>query len=102
MEAEQRVKEPAVQQSQPNPTKSVRITFEEFQKLSVLICQAIKELEQEGQDSVAQGEIVNRIARTLVEEDGEAQSIEKMAETAKKISNCINHLITKEHVLMIT
>jgi hypothetical protein len=38
----------------------------------------------------------------IVRDEGAGTSIEKAAETAKKISNCINHMITKEGVLMIT
>ena len=56
------------QMSQP-AKKNTKITFEEFQKLSFMICEAIKELENEGQDSVPQGDIVNRIAQKIVTEE---------------------------------
>ena len=75
-------------QSQP-ADKKVKITFEEYQKISVMICEAIQELEREGQDSVPQGEIVNKIAMKIVTEEGIAPSVEKMGEFAKKIQNCI-------------
>lgn len=35
-------------------------------------------------------------------EDAAGTNVAKAAETAKKIGNCINHLITKENVLMVT
>ena len=104
MEAEERAKQrkkEAPTQSQP-AEKKVKITWEEYQKLSIMICDIIKNNTDEDNDSMVQGEIVNRIAQKIVTEEGSAQSVEKMAETAKKIHNCITHLITKENVLMIT
>jgi len=59
-------------------------------------------MEEEGEDSVPQGEIVNRIANRIVEEENSATSVEKMSEIAKKIHHCISHLIKKENVLMVT
>ena len=38
----------------------------------------------------------------IVRDDNEGASVEKAAENAKKIANCINHLIVKENILMIT
>ena len=105
MEAELNQKENIVnnQQSQQQADqKKVKITFEEYQKLSIQICQTIKEMESEGQDSVAQGVIVNRIAQKMLEEESAATSIEKMSDIAKKIHHCITHLIKKENVLMVT
>lgn len=68
----------------------------------MLIVGSVKELEREGQESAAQAEIVNRVIQKVVKEDGQGTSVEKAAETAKKITNCINHLIAKENILMIT
>ena len=51
MEAELNQKENIVnnQQSQQQAEqKKVKITFEEYQKLSIMICQTIKEMESEG------------------------------------------------------
>lgn len=90
-----------VQQSQPSK-KNTKITYDEYQKLSFMICEAIRELADEGQDSVPQGDIVNRIAQKIVSEEGMAPSVEKLGEIAKKIQNCISHLINKENVLSIT
>ena len=82
--------------------KKVKITYEEFQRLSMLIVGAIKELEHEGQESAAQAEIMNRVIQKIVQDDSTVMSVEKAAESAKKVANCINHLITKENILMIT
>lgn len=49
-----------------------------------------------------QSDIVNKVINKIVLNEGAGTSIEKAAETAKKITNCINHMITKENVLMIT
>lgn len=68
----------------------------------MLIVGTIKEFEREGTESAAQAEIVNRVIQKIIVDEGSATSMEKAAETAKKIANCINHLITKENILMIT
>ena len=68
----------------------------------MLIVGTIKEFEHEGQESAAQAEIVNRVIQKIVKDDTGATSMEKAAETAKKVANCINHLITKENILMVT
>ena len=68
----------------------------------MLIVSAIKDLEREGQDSAPQSDIINRVVTKVVREEDSGTSIEKAQETAKKIANCINHLITKENILMIT
>lgn len=49
-----------------------------------------------------QSEIVNKILQKIVVEDSAGTNVAKAAETAKKIGNTINHLITKENVLMVT
>ena len=35
-------------------------------------------------------------------EEGSGTSVEKAAETAKRVANCINYLIKKENILLIT
>ena len=37
-----------------------------------------------------------------MQEDAQGTNVAKAAETAKKIGNCISHLITKENVVMVT
>jgi len=63
---------------------------------------AVKEFEQEGEEAAKQSEVVNRVIQQLVKIEGQGTSVEKAAETAKKVNNCINHLITKENILMVT
>ena len=45
---------------------------------------------------------MNRVIQKIVQDDSNVMSVEKAAESAKKVANCINHLITKENILMIT
>lgn len=68
----------------------------------MLIVGAVKEFEKEGQESALQSDIINKVIQEIVKVEGQGTSVEKAAETAKKVTNCINHLITKENVLMIT
>ena len=54
-------------------------------------------------DSVSQADIVNRLVQRLEVEEGAAgTSLERTEQTSRKIQNVINHMITKENVLMIT
>ena len=68
----------------------------------MLIVGAIKELERDGEDSAPQHEIINRVVNKVVRGENQGTSVEKAQETSKKIANCINHLITKENILMVT
>jgi hypothetical protein len=45
---------------------------------------------------------MNRVIQKIVQDDSNFMSVEKAAELAKKVANCINHLITKENILIIT
>ena len=100
MEEEKRAQEAQAQQSQPE--RKVKITFEEYQRISVLIVATIKAREREGSDSVSQSEIINEIVKQLEVDESHGTSMERALETSKKVSNCIQHLITKENVLMVT
>ena len=91
----------AAQPSQPESRK-VKITFEEYEKLSKLIVSTIKTFERDGHDSIAQHEVVNSLVQRIEIDDGNQTSIEQSVETSKKIQNVIDHLIKKEKVLMIT
>jgi rRNA-processing protein FCF1 len=91
-----------VPQSQAEP-KKIKITFEEYQKIAYMVMDAIRELKEEGgEDSVSQAQIVNKLVQHLELQEGSGTSLERSLETSKKISNVIQHLITKENVLMIT
>lgn len=108
MEKEQR------QQSQPKSTKviveepakaqKVKITYDEFTKLTQLIVYTIRQFEKEsGMESVSQADIVNRLIQQIeVEDNINGTSMERAVETSKKIANVIQHLITKENVLIVT
>jgi hypothetical protein len=68
-----------------------------------MVVEAIRELKAEsGEDSVSQAQIVNKLVHHLELQEGSGTSLERSLETSKKISNVIQHLITKEDVLMVT
>ena len=62
----------------------------------------MKQMKQAGEDSVAQAQIVNRLVQILEVQEGSGTTLERSVETSNKISKVINHLITKEDVLMVT
>ena len=79
--AEENQKRPVM--SQPKE-KTTKMTFEQYQKLAVQVCEIIEEASKEtDQDSIPQGEVVNKIVQKMVEEENQAHSIERMAEIAK-------------------
>ena len=49
----------------------------------------LKDFEREGQESVSQADVVNRVIQKVVIEEGAGTSVEKAADTAKKVGNCI-------------
>jgi hypothetical protein len=100
MEKQKRAQETKNAQSQPD--KKIKITFEEYSRISILIVGAIKERERQGEEAVTQSEIINDIVKQLEVDDGAGTSMDKALETSKKVANCIQHLITKENVLMVT
>lgn len=54
-------------------------------------------------ESVSQADIVNRLIQQIeVEDNINGTSMERAVETSKKIANVIQHLITKENVLIVT
>lgn len=69
-----------------------------------MITETIREFEAEqGVDSISQADIVNRLVQRLEVEEGSAgTSLERAEQTSRKIQNVINHMITKENVLMVT
>lgn len=67
------------------------------------ILQYMKQCEKDGNDTVQQHEIVNAMVQKIeVEGMGHSTSVEQSVETSKKIGNVINHLITKENILVVT
>ena len=89
--------------SQAQPQKKVKISFEEYQKLSLMIVGVMKEFEAHGQENVQQADIINRMIHKLEIENTEAStSVEKSIETSKKVQNVISFLIARENILMIT
>ncbi len=107
-DAEDLVMQNADQNNQMNQgnaeaAKKVKISFEEFRKLSFMIISIMKDFERTGEENVRQGDIVDRMVQKIELESNERQtSIEHAQETMKKVSNVINHLINNENILMIT
>ena len=90
-------------QGNAEAAKKVKISFEEFRKLSFMIISIMKDFERSGEENVRQGDIVDRMVQKIELESNERQtSIEHAQETMKKVSNVINHLINNENILMIT
>jgi hypothetical protein len=83
--------------------KKVKISFDEFRKLSFMIISIMKDFERSGEENVRQGDVVDRMVQKIELEGTERQtSMEHAQETMKKVSNVISHLINNENILMIT
>jgi hypothetical protein len=67
-----------------------------------LICKLINDFKNDGEESVSQHQVVNKLVQELELNENNGTTIERSVETTKKINNVIQHLITKENVLMIT
>ena len=81
----------------------MKISYDEYQRLSFLIVATMKEFDAQGTEHVMQCDLINRMVQKLEVENADAStSMEKSIETSKKVSNVISHLITREHVLMIS
>lgn len=84
-------------------SKKVKVSFEEYQKLSMMIVETMKEFEAQGQENVQQAEVINRMVQKLeIENTDQSTSVEKSIETSKKVGNIISFLIARENLLMIT
>ena len=85
------------------PAKKVKISFDEYQRMSYLIVAVMKEFEAQGLENVQQADVINRMVQKLeIESTSASTSVERSIETSKKVSNIISYLITKENVLMIS
>lgn len=68
-----------------------------------MIVSIMKEFERQGQENIQQSDIVNRMVQKIELESNErATSVERSIETSRKVQNVIQHLITKENILMVT
>jgi len=66
--------------------KKVKISFDEYQKLSYLIVEVMREFEVQGRDNVQQNDIINRIVqKMLIDLSHEVSSEEKTVESTNKI-----------------
>jgi hypothetical protein len=80
----------------------VKISYDEYQRLSYLIVSVMKEFEQQNRENVPQSDIINRMVQRMLVEMGHAVANEdKTLDTTNKIAHVIQHLITKENLLMV-
>lgn len=93
-----------MQQDVDKTSKKVKITYEEYSKIATEIIDFIRQYEEkEGIDTVQQADIVNRLVELLeVDEGAQGTSLERAEQTSRKVQQVIQHLITKENVLIIT
>jgi len=57
--------EGAENQQQNGETNRVRISYEEYQRLSMMIVAVMKEFEREGRENVQQKDILDKITRRI-------------------------------------
>lgn len=68
----------------------MKISFDEYQKLSYLIVAVMREFEVEGRDNVQQSDIINRIVqKMLIDSSHEVASEEKTVESTNKIKHTL-------------
>ena len=85
------------------PKGKVKISFDEYQRLSMMIVAVMKEFEGNKQENVQQADIINRMVQKLEIENNEAAtSIERSVQTSQKVQNVISYLISRENVLMVS
>lgn len=51
--------------SQQPENKKIKITFEEYQKIAFMVVQVIREFRADGEDSVSQAQVVNKLIHEL-------------------------------------
>lgn len=91
------------QDQQVQPPRKVKISFDEYQRISTLVVGVMKEFEAQGSDNVQQSAIIDRmVQKLLLEEPQQAANEQYAIEASKKVQNIISYLITRENVLMIS
>ena len=92
--------------AQAEAGKKVKISFDEFRKLSIMIISIMKEFERSGEENVRQQDIVEKMVQRIelegVDSVNRQTNVERAGETAKKVQNVISHLISNENILMIS
>lgn len=83
------------QQQTQQVSKKVKITYDEYSKISIMITDTVKQFEEEsGMESVSQADIVNRLVDRLEVQEGAAgTSLERAEQTSRKVQQVIQHLI---------
>ena len=63
--------------------KKVKISFDEYQRLSLMIVAVMKEFEASRQENVQQADLINRMVQKLeIENSSAATSIERSVQTS--------------------
>lgn len=84
-------------------TKKVKISWDEYRRLSLMIVAIMKEFERAGQENIQQSEVINSMVRKIeIESTDVSTSVERSIETSKKVANVISYLIAKENLLMVS
>jgi len=94
--------QPGATDGQPAGPKKVKITYDEYQRLSYMAVSVMKEFDAQDRENVQQSDIINRmVQRMLVEMSYAVANEEKTLETTNKIAHVIQYLINKENILMV-
>lgn len=102
IESAQNVADAPVETTQP-ASRKVKISFDEYQRLSLMIVAVMKEFESNKQENVQQAEIINRMVQKLeIESNEAATSLDRSIQTSQKVQNVISYLISRENVLMVS
>lgn len=81
----------------------MKISWEEYRKLSLMIVAIMKDFERAGMENVVQAEVINGMVRKIeIESPDVSTSVEQSIETSKKVANVISYLIAKENLLMVS
>ncbi len=62
------------QMNNADAAKKVKISFDEFRKLSIMIISIMKEFERSGEENVRQGDVVDRMVQKIELEGTERQT----------------------------
>jgi hypothetical protein len=70
--------------------KKVKITFDEYKKLSIMVIHAMKECERAGDENVQQQQIVDRLVKDIeLNQSDRHTSVDRAEETMNKVNNVI-------------
>jgi hypothetical protein len=83
------------------PNQKIKISYEEYEKISFMIIKTMKDFEDAGEEMVAQNKIVDKVVLDIEIGQKDETSLEQTEITAKKVNSTIQQLITKEGMVII-